>query len=95
MRYIGVVLALWLLGGCGTYHTLEELEQEAMLTGDWSRVEQRERIRARRSMRTGVPCPSGYIKYCENRITGNRCACIDSDAVRRSLISLRSNASNL
>ena len=77
------------LGGCGSYSTLEELEQEAMLTGDWSRVEQRERILARRSMRTGMSCPSGYIKYCENRGAGDRCACIDSEVGHRMLMSLR------
>ena len=77
------------LEGCGSYSTLEELEQEAMLTGDWSRVEQRERILARRSMRTGMSCPSGHIKYCENRGAGDRCACVDSEAGQRFVNSLR------
>ena len=54
MRTLMVFLAVTMvvvLGGCGSYSTLEELEQEAMLTGDWSRVEQRERILAKRAMR--------------------------------------------
>lgn len=89
MRSVGVILALCLLGGCGTYHTLEELEREAMLTGDWSRVEQRERILARHSLRTQNSCPSGYVKYCENRGVRERCGCIDSEASQRLLISLR------
>jgi hypothetical protein len=89
MKSIGVVLALSLLGGCGNYNTLEELEQEAMLTGDWSRVEQRERILAKRSARLGISCPIGMTRYCENRGSGNRCACINSDDVQQLLMSWR------
>lgn len=89
MKGIGAALALWLLGGCGTYHTLEELEQEAMLTGDWSRVEQRERIIARRGIKTGRSCPSGTTRYCESKGAVVRCGCINSDDVQRILVSWR------
>lgn len=89
MRNIGVVLALYLLGGCGTYHTLEELEQEAMRTGDWSRVEQREQMLASRAARMRPSCPSGYISYCENHGVQDRCACISSEVAQRMLMSWR------
>ena len=89
MKSIGVVLALCLLGGCGTYYTLEELEQQAMLTGDWSQVEQRERILARRAQRLRTTCPNGSVNYCENRGDGKRCACVDSDAVEQLIMSWR------
>ena len=48
------LLVLVLLGGCGTYTSLEQLEATAMLTGDWSEVEKRERIIARRNLRAGT-----------------------------------------
>ena len=59
MKCIAIVLGLFLLGGCGTYHTLEELEDQAMLTGDWSQVERRESKIAMRTGRSGMSCPSG------------------------------------
>lgn len=89
MRTMGIVLALCLLGGCGSYHTLEELEQEALLTGDWSKVERRERILANRAARARLTCPGGYIRYCESHGLQDRCTCVDSDVARRMLMSWR------
>ncbi len=84
MKHLKVVLLLMLLGGCGTYHTLEELEEQAIRTGDWSGVERRELILARQKYRSGYRCPRGTVSYCENR----RCACIRDEAMRDLLDSL-------
>ena len=82
MKVLGLVLLCCLLGGCGTYQTLEELEQQAYLTGDWSAVEQRERIIAKRRQQTGLMCPSGKTRYCERWGATERCACMNRDSLR-------------
>ena len=84
MKHLRVVLLLMLLGGCGTYHTLEELEEQAIRTGDWSEVERRERILARQKYRSGYRCPPGQVFYCEQR----RCACVQDEDVHAFLNSL-------
>lgn len=85
MKAVGVVLLLLCLAGCGTYQTLEELEQEALLTGDWSAVEKRERIIAKRRQRSGPMCPAGRTKYCERWGANERCSCISRDTLRDTL----------
>jgi hypothetical protein len=89
MKRIGLVLTLMILGGCGTYHTLDELENQALLTGDWSEVERRERIIARRQGRSGLSCPSGLTRYCERWGADQRCTCIQTDDVQQMLIGWR------
>ena len=42
-----MILALLFAAGCSAYVPLEQLEAEALVTGDWSKVEQRERTIAR------------------------------------------------
>ena len=44
MKNIAVVLVTCLLWACSSYSSLEELVAEAEQTGDWSKVEERERI---------------------------------------------------
>lgn len=80
-----VLLGVIFLTGCGSVLSLEELEEQAFLTGDWSAVEQRERIIARREARKGVRCPNGQVSFCESRIGAPRCACVDSSEVRAAL----------
>ena len=56
-----VVLAfmcVMLLSGCVGTHTLEELEDEALRTGDWSLVEAREARRYVKSLR------QEFVDYC-------------------------------
>ena len=82
MKSIGVVLAFCLLEGCGTYHTLEELEQEAMLTGDWSQVERRERKIAERAIKKRHSCPGGRARLCQSSGAIHRCGCVSTDDLR-------------
>lgn len=77
-----IVLGLLALVGCGSTATLEELEEQAMITGDWSAVEKRERINARRAARKGPKCPSGTIGVCHSNIGNDRCSCVQQDSVR-------------
>lgn len=74
-----IVIALVLLSGCGSFTTLEQLEAEALITGDWSAVEQRERIIERRKQRAGIQCPPGSVAICESFAGENRCSCVGQD----------------
>lgn len=81
MRFLSV-FALVLLSACATGPTLEELEDQAMLTGNWAAVEHRERSLARRQARQGLQCPAGYLSYCEDRYGDARCSCVPQDSIR-------------
>lgn len=81
-----VLLALCLLAGCTAGPTLEQLEAEAMITGDWSLVEQRERAIQRRESRQEIACPSGYTAVCESRLGDRRCICGKHENVRTLLL---------
>ena len=74
-----LILALLLLAGCSSFVPMEELEAQAMITGDWSEVEKRERILAKRKMRNGPACPSGTTGYCEAAFGQERCYCVETE----------------
>ena len=69
------------LVGCGSFATLEELEAEAAITGDWSAVERRESIIAKRKARTSDLCGRGYIAVCESHLAELRCSCVQKEAM--------------
>jgi hypothetical protein len=78
----GIVLAaLCVLAGCAAGPTLEELEAQAFVTGDWSLVEKRERQIERRNARQGVQCPVGYVAVCIQDLASERCNCVDRGAI--------------
>ena len=81
MRNFVVLLALCALAGCSTGPTLEQLEEQALVTGDWSLVEKREATIARRNLRSGIACPSGYIGYCQVRLGSERCTCVEQRGI--------------
>ncbi len=76
-----LIALLCILAGCAARPTLEELESQAMLTGDWSAVERRERAIERRRQRAGIECPTGMTAYCEVHAGHRQCTCISSDAL--------------
>ena len=80
-RTILIISSLIFLGGCESFVSLEKLETEAMLTGDWSAVERRERIIERRKMRNTARCPVGAVAYCEPGIGRQECVCVDADVI--------------
>jgi len=75
-----LILTACLLAGCASGPSLEQLEQKALVTGDWSAVEARERSIQRRSSRMGTKCPPELINYCETSMATERCACINRKA---------------
>ncbi len=84
MKGIGISILLVILGGCAAAPSLEELEDQAMLTGDWSQVEKRERlIERRRAREQELPdCGPGYVRFCEKQIGQDRCGCMSRSAMR-------------
>ncbi len=77
-----IILTLIFLVGCAPMMPLEQLETQALLTGDWTAVEKRERVIARRKARAGIDCPAGLIGYCETFVSQRRCTCISSTTHR-------------
>ena len=82
MKAIGIFILVLMLGGCAAAPTLEELEDQALLTGDWSQVEKRERTIARRKAAEPLACADGYVSYCVTRIATTRCGCVSRAAIR-------------
>ena len=77
-----VLIGLLLLAGCSSMVSLEQLEAEALVSGDWSKVEQRQRIIERRNLRSSLACPPGKIGYCEVVARNERCKCVDNEVIR-------------
>ena len=78
-----MLIGLLLLAGCSSMVSLEQLESEALVSGDWSQVEQRQRLIERRKVRSSIACPPGTIGYCE--VHGSRyerCRCIENEVIR-------------
>lgn len=81
MRGTIVFIVFGMLVGCATGPSLEELEAQALVTGDWSLVERREAQLARRNKPT-IRCPSGTMSYCESHLGQSRCGCISDELSR-------------
>lgn len=75
MKAIVVVLLLF-LAACANRPTLEQLEDEALLTGDWSAVEARERMQGRLSQSSGPACPDDFTKVCYGPEVNFQCECV-------------------
>jgi len=77
---IATVFVLFLLVGCAAQPTMDELQTQAFISGDWSAVEARERAVARRALRSGNHCPAGYVAYCDESFGDTRCSCLRQDS---------------
>jgi len=80
-----ILMALCALAGCVTGPSLEELEAQALVSGDWSLVEKREQQIERRKNREGPSCPVGYLAVCVHEIGSQRCECVDRSSFAMSL----------
>lgn len=80
MKY-ACMLMLCFLAGCAGQLSLEQLEAEAARTGDWSEVEKREALIAKRKEREGPDCAEGLTKACYNHMSGDRCECVSPRSV--------------
>jgi len=73
---VSLILAVSFLSGCGAVQSLEQLEEQALVTGNWSAVEARERSIQRRIESAPIQGPSGYYGLCELTAAAKRCACL-------------------
>lgn len=72
--------------GCAPSKTLEELEAEALRTGDWRLVEKREALLEKRRARQTAECPDGSVSYCDKSIGSYRCQCVSKAAMVEFLV---------
>ena len=75
MRMIILVLTVT-LAACASEPTLEELEDQAMVSGDWSAVERREEIQKDLRGASDQRCPDRQVVYCEQMGASEKCACV-------------------
>ena len=76
MTRVLVLLAFLAIGACADTRTLEELEQEAMETGDWTAVERREKKLAEKLARREAGCRTTETLVCEELASTARCYCV-------------------
>ncbi|MDH3431361.1 MAG: hypothetical protein OEQ14_15260 [Gammaproteobacteria bacterium] len=76
-----ILITMVLLAGCAGYKPLAELETEALASGDWSLVEQRERMIAKREQRVGPACPTGQVSVCSSYMRTDLCRCVNSKVI--------------
>lgn len=74
MRTTILILVL-IMAGCVSRPTLEELEDEALQTGNWEAVEHREKMMDKRGENDPV-CPAGQVKYCVESGQKVECRCV-------------------
>jgi hypothetical protein len=70
---------LMIVVGCSARPTLEQLEDEANTTGDWTVVDRREDVTKMRRETTAPGCPVGLSKRCYEAHTGIECYCIQRE----------------
>ena len=76
-----LILAL-VLAACATPPTLEELEFQALQTGDWSAVDRRERALSRRMKYESLDCPKGLTTYCSEALGRRQCSCVSQETIK-------------
>jgi len=74
MRLVSILILL-LVVGCATPPTLEELEAEAVASGDWKAVEDRERIIRKIGSPLHQQCPEGLALFCLKNGMHEVCSC--------------------
>lgn len=69
-------LVFFALLGCVGPETLDELEDQALISGDWTEVEKREQMLRRKSMKDGPDCADGLTSVCYEQGMSMNCECI-------------------
>ena len=77
MKFV-ILFTLVIVVGCAPRPTLEQLEDEASITGDWTAVERREELIEKRLELTAPGCPVGQSKNCFEEQSGIQCYCLPS-----------------
>jgi hypothetical protein len=74
MKYISL-LVLTVLVSCASSPTTEEVEVDAMKTGDWSAVEDRERMNEKMRVAPKLKCPEDLMLICIKNGEHEDCFC--------------------
>ncbi len=74
-RFVFLIMS-FVAASCSSRPTLEELEDEANVTGDWTAVERREELIKERLEKSAPGCPGPFIKKCFEQQTGIECYCL-------------------
>ena len=76
MKIVGIV-ALCLLAGCAARTPLAELEEEALMTGDWSEVEKHKKMdRKLNRVQKDPDCPGTLVMLCHAQGKKEVCECV-------------------
>lgn len=75
MKFLSLI-SICMLAACVNRPTIDELEHEALLTGDWTKVEQRERLVIRAATDEGQRCPEGFVLACFEQGPLVDCKCL-------------------
>lgn len=70
-----LLVAILALFGCTSQPTTEELEGEALKTGDWSDVEQRAKMTEKMSVKPKPKCPEHLMLLCIKDGEHEECFC--------------------
>ena len=82
MRIVGIAV-LCLLVGCAARLPIDELEAEALETGDWAAVEKRERMDKNwGAVRTDSACRGEKVEICYTKSAQVECACVSPHDLR-------------
>ena len=76
MTRVFVLLAVLAMAACADTRTLEDLEKEAMETGDWTAVERREKKMEEQLARQEAGCRTTETLVCESLGSTSRCYCV-------------------
>lgn len=82
MKFVGILVVL-LLVGCTSRPTLEELEDAALVSGDWTAVEERERALRRHGRHHRIDCSAGYVGMCIEHASTSKCQCVRAVSMGR------------
>ncbi len=74
MKAIILLLAIF-MAGCAARPSLEQLEDQALASGDWTAVEHREEINRKRGLTGTAECPVHQTKVCIEDGMGDSCFC--------------------
>ena len=73
-----ILVMLVIVAGCTPRPTLDQLEDEANVSGDWAAVEHREELIKDHLETTAPGCPVGQSEKCVEELSGIQCYCLPS-----------------
>jgi hypothetical protein len=75
MRIVTILLLALVITACAPRPSLKELEEQAMVSGDWTAVEYREEMAENRLEKSGPDCPRDLVKVCIEAGPAADCHC--------------------